>query len=72
MSDAAYQIFQDGTYKVPITRLVNFMQEADCFCLTLQPGIAQLKSLPREKRKGADFPSNLRRSEQTEDKSTAH
>jgi hypothetical protein len=32
MSDTMYQIFQDGqTYKVRITRLGNFVQEADGF-----------------------------------------
>jgi hypothetical protein len=32
MSDTTYQIFQDGqTYKVRITRLGNFVQEADGF-----------------------------------------
>jgi hypothetical protein len=32
MSDTMYQIFQDGqTYKVRITRLGNFLQEADGF-----------------------------------------
>jgi hypothetical protein len=32
MSDTTYEIFQDGqTYKVRITRLGNFVQEADGF-----------------------------------------
>jgi hypothetical protein len=32
MSDTTYQIFQDGqTYKVRITRLGHFIQEADGF-----------------------------------------
>jgi hypothetical protein len=32
MTDTSYQIFQDGqTYKVQITRLGNFTQEADGF-----------------------------------------
>jgi hypothetical protein len=32
MSDTTYQIFQDGqTYKVRITRLGSFVQEADGF-----------------------------------------
>jgi hypothetical protein len=32
MSDTTYQIFQDGdAYKVRITRLGNFIQEADGF-----------------------------------------
>jgi hypothetical protein len=32
MSDTTYQIFQDGqTYKVRITRLGNFIQEASSF-----------------------------------------
>jgi hypothetical protein len=44
MNDTTYQIFQDGeTYKVRITRLGHFIQEADGFtsCLDAASWVAQ-------------------------------
>jgi hypothetical protein len=49
MSDTTYEILQDGqTYKVRITRLGNFVQEADGFrpTRTLSHGSRRIGALP--------------------------
>ena len=49
MNDTIHQIFQDGVaYKIRITRLGEFMQEADCFrpTLTLRRGLRRLSVRP--------------------------
>ena len=49
MSDTTYQIFQDGqTYKVRITRLGEFAQEADGFSshADARRGLRRIDALP--------------------------
>jgi hypothetical protein len=64
MSDTTYQIFQDGgAYKVRITRLGNFVQEADRFAsfADAQSWVAQAERLAaRDEHRGPMPPPHLR------------